>query len=212
MSCPKKLEDSGTPWVSGSNSPECGGCPLHIEELVSVRRGRRRREVVSAAAAGQFKIVFRKSELWRFCQIAWPFPCKYLQCSDSDHQRASVCGRGASSLLLLQKDISDDSFLSWRNPVNSVSLKPNQLESYVTSLGQVLLHQQETNQGDKKQTNWGLGVPSPSSRICDRNTVVQIAQLVVQVQFPSGGGWVFPHNMIDVSVVLESLIDWKHNW
>ena len=53
MSCPKKLEDSGTPWVSGSNSPECGGCPLHIEELVSVRRGRRRREVVSAAG-GQF--------------------------------------------------------------------------------------------------------------------------------------------------------------
>ena len=27
---------------------------------------------------------------------------------------------------------------------------------------------------------------------------------------PLPGGWAFPHNMIDVSVVLESLIDWGH--
>ena len=72
VSCSKELEDSGTRWVSGSNSPECDGCPVssvHIEESVSavcqsVRRGRRRGEAVSKAAAptatGHFNIGFRK--------------------------------------------------------------------------------------------------------------------------------------------------------
>ena len=67
----KVLKDSGTPWVSGSNSPECDGCPVssvHIEESVSavcqsVRRGRRRGEAVSKAAAvtvtSHFNFVFR---------------------------------------------------------------------------------------------------------------------------------------------------------
>ena len=62
VSCPKKLEDSGHRGCPEATHRSVGTVHVHIEELVSVRRGRRRREVVSAAA-GQFKIVFRKSEL-----------------------------------------------------------------------------------------------------------------------------------------------------
>ena len=65
------------------------------------------------------------------------------------------------------------------------------------------------------------GCTFPSSKICDRNTFVQIAQPFRALAqeaggggsippLPTGGGWAFPHNMIDVSVVLESLIDWRH--
>ena len=66
------------------------------------------------------------------------------------------------------------------------------------------------------------GCTFPSSRICDRNTFVQIAQPFRALAqeaggggsippLPTGGGWAFPHNMIDVSVVLESLTEDTQN-
>ena len=53
VSCPKKLEDSGHRGCPEATHRSVGTVHVHIEELVSVRRGRRRREVVSAAG-GQF--------------------------------------------------------------------------------------------------------------------------------------------------------------
>ena len=86
VSCSKKTHGQGG-CPEATRRTEWGRClveSVHIEESVSVRRGRRRGEVVSAAAAAdnRLKIVFRKSEL----QVPRPSPCKYLQCSDSDDQ------------------------------------------------------------------------------------------------------------------------------